>query len=114
MNQNFTEQQQRISNYIKQLIDRFEDYISISLVRKADARSSSNTKCIAMICESRTKVNVVLIEAENAAELDEWAETLVKAEELLQQIENERLHQLSTPDFFKYILLANQKYFKKR
>lgn len=113
MNKNFTDQQKRISTYIQQLINGFEDYISISLVRKIDARSS-NSQCAATIGESRTKVNVVLIEAENSAELDVWAETLVKAEELLQQLQNERMHQLDTPDFFKYIILANQNYFKRR
>ena len=114
MNQRFTEQQQRIATLIQTLTTQFPKYIDIALVRKHDNLQQRGGQQItnAAIDGYRQKVNIVLVEAENSKEFDEWAEALVKAEELLQQLENERLHELQTPDFFRYIILANSKFFR--
>jgi len=113
MNQRFTEKQRKIANFIEQLTTNFSKYIDISMYRKEEAKQRSGrdgiVKTESFIDSYRRTVKIVLVEAENGNELDEWAEALVKAEEHLQQLENERLHELETPDFFKYVFLTNRK-----
>lgn len=109
MNQRFTTQQQRIATTLKQLVENFPKSLNVSFIRKAQIDPYSKQEKLVSkvyIDERRRVVQLHLVEAENGNELDQWAELIARTEDYIQQLENERLHELETPDYFKYLCLT--------
>ena len=106
------EQQKRTEKLLFDLKRDFPNCVSISLhskrdfdqLRRSDYPQQTETeKGTRAFLSSEKRVQVVLIEPTTKEELDQWSDALVKAEELVDQVNKVIAHENNHPDWFKSI-----------
>jgi len=108
MNPNFTEQQNRLKTVLFQLAENAKGLIKIEFCSLYDAGSSNKTSVVLR----NGAVNLLLVEPQSINDLNEWGEKIIKAEELCGQLEKEKMHEFSSPNFYKAI--TSEFYFNER
>lgn len=100
-----TDQQQKITDALLKLP---KDLIEVVFIYRDDCgRNKEKTRAV----KNSGGVRLYLVEPENPFDLSEWAEAIVRAEELAQIVEDERTWEMKNPDFFK-ALYAKYRYKK--
>jgi hypothetical protein len=98
----YTEQQSRLMSAIISLQSNAPNIVSFRFMSKQrDGSSSKPSKAEAL--REGYRVYVYLPEAYTPIELDQWAEAIVNAEDLVGLIEKEKAHEQQNPNFFKAI-----------
>lgn len=95
-----TTQELRIEEAIDSILANFGNICYVYVASKEDAiREKLSTKAET----NRGKIRLTLVEANNKAELDEWANAIVKAEELINVFEKEQYWKFTNPRFSEAI-----------
>lgn len=105
MNKNFTEQQNRIRTALFELLfTTGKGLVNVEFCfNDPDQREKRTTSAKRGGRYGQDSVILTLVEPTNIQELNEWAEAIIEAEQLACELEREKLHEISTPNFFKSI-----------
>ena len=100
-----TDQQSRIESALFSLIEVAGKYLTVNLYTKPEAAQYCRhpehpLKTKAIFSDMRNSVILHLIEPDNGEELEYWADAIIDAEMKLGQLDKERLHFESHPNFF--------------
>lgn len=100
-----TEQEQRLETALFELIKNAGNMLRVEFISNdrsyRDSRDGEKIKSIAYKQEGQ--VLLTLVEPVVPIELDQWAEAIVKAEELVGMVEMERAYEYQNPNYFKSI-----------
>lgn len=102
------EQQERTEKALLDLIKVADTYLRIEFVSDQRRSEYGDRKIITSVIKGSRFVKLILVEPLNKIELDQWAEVIVKAEEILGELEKERAWQNQNPDFFSRIVFKHQ------
>lgn len=99
-----TQQQERIKTALFSLVDNTGKYLRVDFIEKIRVRElrGEENKTGAYVSNNYGAKGVILllIEADTPEELNQWGEAIVKAEELLNDQEKERVWSFGNPNFF--------------
>lgn len=106
-----TEKEKTIKRILLELIGNAGNHLMVDFISASDARQcrpGSST-----VVREYNAVRLILYESDVVDNLNSWEEALVKAEELIDLIERENIHERNHPNFFK-AMEAHYKYLKGR
>lgn len=99
-----TELQNRIETALFELIQNAGNKLHVSLLLESEStRQPYNDKPKSRAFLHRTQVVLELVEHDNPYELNDWGEAIVRAEELVGELEKEIFHEKSNPNFYRRI-----------
>lgn len=101
-----TPQEERIEKALFELIKNAGKFLTVNFIAKSDLQMSSRAESEkkTQAYKWNTRVTLNLIEPTNPAELNEWADAIIKAEELVDGLIKERYHEYQNPNYFKAII----------
>lgn len=100
-----TKQEQKLEDALFTLIKNAGKMLNVNFYSQHEAirESRGGQKIVSSATKEHNAVSLVLVEPTNPAELNEWADAIVKAEELVDMVLSERLHEYQNPNYFKSI-----------
>ena len=100
-----TEQEKRVEQALMSLLDVGAKYIELIFLAPGEMSSTCRGEPIKETQARRINdyVQLVLVEPMTSFDLDQWAEAIVKAEEICDKLEKELMWAFSNPNFFKAI-----------
>lgn len=109
-----TEQENRLEEALFNLIKNAGSMLRVELFSMQHYQEQGgHNKHISYAIKNDTNVVLRLVEPTCPNDLNNWAEAIVRAEEFVQMIIDERLHEYQNPNYFKAIL-AKYKYIKEQ
>ena len=102
------EQLERTEEALFQLLEDYPNCVSVTFVSQNDIQPNLMERSVQKettraFLSGEKKIILVLVEPTTQKELDQWAEAIVKAEELLDHVNKVISHENSHPDWFKAI-----------
>lgn len=101
-----TKQEEKLEKALFELVKNAGSMLDVYLYSQQEAvrENRSGQKIKSTATKDYNKVILTLVEPTTPAELNEWAEAIVKAEELVEMVLAERMHEYQNPNYFRSIL----------